>query len=802
MASLKGVNPEIRKYLRKHKLPDIFESVITGLAVICPDDPLEFIAEKLRQFMGMRGDPVQGLENLKWDALIPEELKPKEKPLTSQYMDRVFNIDDENLQPWERMPSPEQYAVAYQHYNTKLIQLCFSAWILYHERKVKKRIELARKMAAATRYYELRLQRVNLNKWVAWFTFRKERQALAFAKIQKVFHTSLSRLVFEAWHNVMLDSRRTREYFERLERGELGDDDDHLGPRGEARDDISMLPRRAAIKIFSYVDISDLGRCAMVCRSWKMITQTSSLWSRLDLSTVRHKVTDITVITLLNKCRPYLIHLNLRGCAHLKKPSFISIGQCRNLQDLNISECTGVTDDMMKEIAEGCNILLYLNLSHTLVSDATLRVLAKCCTNLQYLSLAYCKRFSDKGLQYLANGRGCRKLIYLDLSGCTQITPDGFKNIAHGCSNLQSIYMNDSNTLKDECISAITNKCHNIRAISLLGAPHLSDSAMKSMAVNRKLQRIRLEANNRISDVGMKQLAKYCHDLRHVYLVDCPRLTDATLKSLSACRNVNVLNIADCVRISDTGVRQMVEGPSGPRIREMNLTNCVRVSDVSILRIMQKCHSLTYASFCFCEHITDAGVELLGSMPSLVSVDISGCNVSDSGLASLGGNARLLDVTIAECYQITDLGIQKFAQQCRDLERLDVSHCSALTDSAIKNLAFCCRRLVVLNLTGCHMLTDLSIQYLSGVCHYLHTLDISGCVHVSDKSLRYLRKGCKRLKVLVMLFCRNVTKTAYQKLQGKISSVTWNNDDPPAYFLDKASTTKLKNPGHTGSVID
>ncbi|XP_070559543.1 F-box and leucine-rich repeat protein 13-like isoform X2 [Ptychodera flava] len=799
MASLKGVNPELRKYLRKHRLPDVFESIITGLAVICPDDPLEFIAEKLREFMTMRNDPLKGLESVKWDTMIPEELKPKIKPVTALYIDNIFNLDDENLQPWERMPTPEQYAKAYQHYNNKLISICFGAWRWYHERKVRKRIELARKMAEASLYHALRLQRVHLHKWVDWFTFRKARQALAYAKIEQVFHTSLSRLVFEAWHNVMLDSRRTREYFERLERGELGDDDDHLGPRGEARDDISMLPRRAAVKIFSYVDISDLGRCAMVCRSWKMITMTSSLWSRLDLHTVRNKVTDQTVITLLNKCRPYLIHLNLRGCAHLNKPSFITIGQCRNLQDLNISECTGVNDDMMKEIAEGCSTLLYLNMSHTLVSDATLRVLARCCTNLQYLSLAYCKRFSDKGLQYLANGRGCRKLIYLDLSGCTQITVDGYRNVSNGCSNVQAVYVNDNNTIRDECIAAITQKCHNIRAVSLLGAPHLGDPVFKGLAVNRRLQRIRMEGNNRISDIGIKHLAKYCHDLRHVYLADCPRLTDVALKSLSTCRNINVLNIADCVRISDTGVRQMVEGPSGPKIREMNLTNCVRVSDVSILRIMQKCHNLTYASFCFCEHITDAGVELLGSMPSLMSLDISGCSVSDSGLASLGNNPRLLDVTIAECFQITDLGIQKFAQQCRDLERLDVSHCSNLTDSAIKNLAFCCRRLVVLNLTGCYLLTDLSIQYLSGVCHYLHSLDISGCVHVSDKSLRYLRKGCKRMRVLIMLYCRNVSKTAFQKLQGKIKSVTWNNDDPPTYFFRKPSRTQIKNPEIAGS---
>ena len=53
---------------------------------------------------------------------------------------------------------------------------------------------------------------------------------------------------------------------------------------------------------------------------------------------------------------------------------------------------------------------------------------------------------------------------------------------------------------------------------------------------------------------------------------------------------LNVLMIAFFyfIRIQDTGVRQVVEGPSGAKIKELNLTNCVRVSDVTLLRIAQR----------------------------------------------------------------------------------------------------------------------------------------------------------------------------------------------------------------------
>lgn len=36
--------------------------------------------------------------------------------------------------------------------------------------------------------------------------------------------------------------------------------------------------------------------------------------------------------------------------------------------------------------------------------------------------------------------------------------------------------------------------------------------------------------------------------LDHVYLVDCPRITDLALKALAAFKHLNVVNVADCVR--------------------------------------------------------------------------------------------------------------------------------------------------------------------------------------------------------------------------------------------------------------
>lgn len=51
-----------------------------------------------------------------------------------------------------------------------------------------------------------------------------------------------------------------------------------------------------------------------------------------------------------------------------------------------------------------------------------------------------------------------------------------------------------------------------------------------------------------MTDASVKVLAKSCPMLDHVYLVDCPRITDLALKALAAFKHLNVVNVADCVR--------------------------------------------------------------------------------------------------------------------------------------------------------------------------------------------------------------------------------------------------------------
>lgn len=54
--------------------------------------------------------------------------------------------------------------------------------------------------------------------------------------------------------------------------------------------------------------------------------------------------------------------------------------------------------------------------------------------------------------------------------------------------------------------------------------------------------------NTMISDMSLRALGKVCRDLRQVYLAGCSRITDHGMKALGTLRQLQMLNVADCIR--------------------------------------------------------------------------------------------------------------------------------------------------------------------------------------------------------------------------------------------------------------
>ncbi|XP_048863307.1 dynein regulatory complex subunit 6 [Brienomyrus brachyistius] len=743
----------------KSSLAEVYQALLSG-CVSCPESLVIFLEEKI---MKIRGNGIHGNES-DWPLPVCSIQKISVgSPCGSQVLSSLF----EKAHSWCRK---------------RLTKMCFKAWRGYVSTKRETAAERALKMSGAAERHSQRVLRTALHGWATWLQVRRRRQQEAVRKLRRVWNSVHCRAVLQAWHRFAQESRKTKENL-KLDTGPCEKRDGSCGvPHMDWKDVVSMLPWKLALKILQYLPVRDLLRCAQVSHSWKAITQMSSLWGKINFSVEKDHVEDSAAVRILQRYRPFVVHLNMRGCSALQWPSFECAAKCRNLLELNISECKAVNDETVRVIVEGCPSLLYLNLSHTAVTDTTIRNLSRCCLSLQYLSLAYCRNFTDRGLQYLTTGKGCHRLVHLDLSGCTQISVDGFRDVAVGCSQLQHFELNDMPTIVDKCVLVMVSRCSSLNAVSFLDTPHLSDTAFKAIAEGCRLQWIRIEGNSQMTDGSWRHLTRNCPGLRFIHVVDCPQLSDASMRSIGSLKNLTSLSVADCRRMSDVGLRYLLEGPPGPKLCSLNLSSCERVGDMSLVRLAQRCSSLRHLDLSYCERLTDTGLECLGLLSSLVSLDLTGTNIQDQGLASLGSIAALRNLSVSKCPWITDAGIEKLCEEARDLESLDLSHCLVLSNQTVKALCCSCRNLLALRVRGCPKMTDMAIQYLTGVSHYLRELDVSGCVHLTERTPKLLQRSCQQLACISMLYCTGIPKQAALLLRPRAQQWEHSRDSVPPWY--------------------
>ncbi|XP_066505027.1 F-box and leucine-rich repeat protein 13 isoform X2 [Hoplias malabaricus] len=755
-------DPVLKYYFMKHSLSQIFKVLLMGLCISRPKDPLLYIAKKVLAVLDCQKAGID------WHTCFDDVEQDTVCLLPQTLMLDICGDPDEKIQS-------HVLEKAYSCYRKTLTTMCFKGWRQYVMRRRAKATRLLFMTQAAERHHTLRNLRHVFTCWVEWVEFRKKKKTYAVKKIQGVWNAFLFKNIIAEWCCVVQNSKRKREFFKSLGKDALDNHSQHTElSQTNGPDRLSLLPWKLLVKIFQYLGVGDLLKCSQVCEAWNAIVQNPCLWSWVDFSTERHW-NNRTVKKILNSYHIFVTYLNLSDCIKLQHECFTCISQCKNLQELNLSKCTSISDEIVRMILEECSSLLSLNLSHTNVTNGTLIALSRCSLNLQCLNLAYCKYLNDVGFEFLATGQGCHRLTHLDLSGCVQISVDGFRHIAKSCSGLQHIVLDYMPMLSNACIQALVSTCHSLTVISLVDSQNLTDTAFKAIAEVSSLTTLKIEGNRCLTDSSWKALCRSSPHLTVLHVADCCNMTDASVKYIASLRNISILHIADFVKLSDTGIHYIADGPSASKLQELNLSNCPHISDQSIMRLTQRCSKLNYLSLCYCENLTDEGFKWLGSCSSLVTLDITGCNIQDQGLAALSVNQSLRKLIAAGCERLTDTGIEKFCKQVRELELLDLSHCLYVSDRSIKVLSFYCRHIITLHIAGCP-------KFLSGACHYLRELDLSGCVLLTDRTPHSLQRGCPQLYSISMLYCGNISRRAALNLQPRVKHWQYSNDDVPYSF--------------------
>ncbi|ERE68333.1 F-box/LRR-repeat protein 20 [Cricetulus griseus] len=238
------------------------------------------------------------------------------------------------------------------------------------------------------------------------------------------------------------------------------------------------LPKELLLRIFSFLDVVTLCRCAQVSRAWNVLALDGSNWQRIDLFDFQRDIEGRVVENISKRCGGFLRKLSLRGCLGVGDNALRTFAQnCRNIEVLNLNGCTKTTDAILEvarcsqltdvgftTLARNCHELEKMDLEECVqITDSTLIQLSIHCPRLQVLSLSHCELITDDGIRHLGNGACAHdQLEVIELDNCPLITDASLEHLK-SCHSLERIELYDCQQITRAGIKRLRTHLPNIK---------------------------------------------------------------------------------------------------------------------------------------------------------------------------------------------------------------------------------------------------------------------------------------------------------------------------------------------------
>ncbi|RUS26638.1 hypothetical protein BC938DRAFT_470498 [Jimgerdemannia flammicorona] len=355
------------------------------------------------------------------------------------------------------------------------------------------------------------------------------------------------------------------------------------------RQGFGALPLELRVRIFQYLNVTDVMRAARVCRSWKMLAYDGTLWSNIDVTPFYKNISGEQLLALGVAAGGFLTVANFRGCIQLTNHALRTLAECcPNVHTLQLTGCSSASSASIACFLGQATHLRVLDLSGLVnVSNHTLQTVAASCPELRKLNVAWCKNISALGIQAIA--RGCPKLTYLKINGCQHLDDPTMEALGSSLSILTHLCLASCTTLTDATL------------LSFLAATH------------GQLTHLNLSQCQRLTDEVLRHLATHATNLTHLELTGCAALTDPGFATLCArVQSLTYLDLEDCIAISDAAVRTI--SASQPNLRRLALSNCGEITDDAVTHLLTRgscARTIEHLELDNCSQVTDAALATL-----------------------------------------------------------------------------------------------------------------------------------------------------------------------------------------------
>lgn len=516
--------------------------------------------------------------------------------------------------------------------------------------------------------------------------------------------------------------------------------------------------------------VEDRSVCCLVCKRWLALEGSVRITG--------HVLRPVVIARLPHRF-PFLESVDLSKCVqvsdvHLEE---IAQGYGRKLRRLDLSRCKAVTAAGVHCLRSHCSELQELTLTHcTGLSDEALGAVG-CLANLRVLNLAACGGITDAGLHSLA--LGCGKLRDLSLKWCAGISDCGISDLARNCTELDSLDLSFTQVTAHSIQDVA--KLPRLATLIIHKCDLIDDAAVACLKDVPTLQVLNISASQSVTDAGIASLTSGSTSLLHLNVGYCTQVSEQCLQSVAKFRSLRLLRVDGCA-VSDgwlaalgtgAGAGELVElslfrcegvKDGGlapllsccPKLNVLDLTCCRDITDATLQAIAAHCRDLRSLKMEGCKNVSDSGLALVaGACVKLEDLDLTDCNVTDTGLSSIGSCKDLRSLKLGFCSAVTNVGIAHIGLGCTNLKDVDLYRCDGIGDAGVVALTNRCTGLKNVNLSYCANVSDAGLQAVAR-CRGLHNLELRGCRRVTSRGLAAVADGCRRLAELDIKRCVHV----------------------------------------------
>ncbi|XP_052889917.1 F-box/LRR-repeat protein 7 [Anopheles moucheti] len=343
------------------------------------------------------------------------------------------------------------------------------------------------------------------------------------------------------------------------------------------------VPDELMVRIFEWLDSSELCNIARVCRRFESVIWNPALWKIIKIKGEENSG-DRAIKTILR-----------RLCGQTRN------GACPGVERVLLADGCRLTDRGLQLLSRRCPEITHLQIQNSVtITNQALSDLVTKCTNLQHLDITGCAQITCIAINPGLEPPRRLLLQYLDLTDCASICDAGIKVIARNCPLLVYLYLRRCIQVTDAGLKFIPNFCIALRELSVSDCTSVTDFGLYELGkLGATLRYLSVAKCDQVSDAGLKVIARRCYKLRYLNARGCEAVSDDSINVLArSCPRLRALDIGKC-DVSDAGLRALAE--SCPNLKKLSLRNCDMITDRGIQCIAYYCRGLQQLNIQDCQ---------------------------------------------------------------------------------------------------------------------------------------------------------------------------------------------------------